>query len=557
MIVFENSIEYIEKPILDNHDIVLISQFFIHNNNERNNEIKKCLRLNATNQYINKIYLLNEKIYDNTELGIDNKKIVQVNINKRLEYKDVFKFVEEERINGYIVFCNSDIFINESIKKLHKSILDKEKIFIALLRYEYKKSLAGNKHIGTIFGPRPDSQDTWIFHSNFNLDKNQMDILNFNFGMPGCDNKITYLMKIFGYKLLNCPNIIKSFHIHTSEIRDYTSKDLIPTPYIWLNQLHFKTLDSNIEKFKKVYFESNKFEKYTFNDNDTLSKYISSKFENKTNFIIPRIAGVENNIALIGNKLKNKQLKIDNIKDNILGVLRTMKNNAGIFLENNIDIIEYSDLYFDAFNNSDLFSEWEKHGDVYKYISQSHDYITNIYPKNNIWAFTFDIFHYIHSNPWTLSLRGKKILIISSFVDSFKEKEDIRENIYGIDLFPECEFVYLKPPQTNGTNKSRNFLLELQDFIQSVKETKMETNFDVALVSCGGYGNLICNEIFKMGSSSIYIGGVLQMYFGVYGSRWLRERKDVLKLYLNEYWSRPKEHEKPVNYKNIEGSCYW
>ena len=220
MIVFENSIEYIEKPILDNHDIVLISQFFIHNNNERNNEIKKCLRLNATNQYINKIYLLNEKIYDNTELGIDNKKIVQVNINKRLEYKDVFKFVEEERINGYIVFCNSDIFINESIKKLHKSILDKEKIFIALLRYEYKKSLAGNKHIGTIFGPRPDSQDTWIFHSNFNLDKNQMDILNFNFGMPGCDNKITYLMKIFGYKLLNCPNIIKSFHIHTSEIRD-------------------------------------------------------------------------------------------------------------------------------------------------------------------------------------------------------------------------------------------------------------------------------------------------------------------------------------------------
>jgi hypothetical protein len=38
---------------------------------------------------------------------------------------------------------------------------------------------------------------------------------------------------------------------------------------------------------------------------------------------------------------------------------------------------------------------------------------------------------------------------------------------------------------------------------------------DVALVSAGGYGNLICNEIYKRGVSSVYVGGVLQMYFGI------------------------------------------
>jgi regulator of sigma D len=47
------------------------------------------------------------------------------------------------------------------------------------------------------------------------------------------------------------------------------------------------------------------------------------------------------------------------------------------------------------------------------------------------------------------------------------------------------------------------------------------------------------------------------MYFGIYGERWLRERKDVMRLYLNEYWSRPKENEKPMSAKDIENNCYW
>jgi hypothetical protein len=53
------------------------------------------------------------------------------------------------------------------------------------------------------------------------------------------------------------------------------------------------------------------------------------------------------------------------------------------------------------------------------------------------------------------------------------------------------------------------------------------------------------------------VGGVLQMYFGIYGMRWMRERKDIMNLYLNEYWSRPKEDERPEGYKNVEKSAYW
>ena len=166
-----------------------------------------------------------------------------------------------------------------------------------------------------------------------------------------------------------------------------------------------------------------------------------------------------------------------------------------------------------------------------------------------------NIFHNIFSTPWTHALRGKRLLIISSFVDSFKKQLPHLEKIYGVDLFPECEFVFLKPPQTHGLPNCRDFTEELDDFMKKVEAIK--DDFDVALCSCGGYGNLVCGKIFEMGKSAIYVGGVLQMYFGVLGQRWLRERPDAVRLFMNEHWSRPQDSEKPKNYQQVEGSCYW
>lgn len=47
------------------------------------------------------------------------------------------------------------------------------------------------------------------------------------------------------------------------------------------------------------------------------------------------------------------------------------------------------------------------------------------------------------------------------------------------------------------------------------------------------------------------------MYFGILGERWLRERPDIVTLYLNEWWRRPSDAEKPRNFQAVEGSCYW
>ena len=45
-------------------------------------------------------------------------------------------------------------------------------------------------------------------------------------------------------------------------------------------------------------------------------------------------------------------------------------------------------------------------------------------------------------------------------------------------------------------------------------------DFDVALLGCGGYGLPLCNYIrHTLGKSAIYVGGGLQLLFGVMGSR--------------------------------------
>jgi hypothetical protein len=116
----------------------------------------------------------------------------------------------------------------------------------------------------------------------------------------------------------------------------------------------------------------------------------------------------------------------------------------------------------------------------------------------------------------------------------------------------------LRPPLTNGDNPSEDFAVEFARFTQRLDE--LRNQYDIALLSCGGYANPIANYIFENHrKSAIYIGGVLQMYFGIYGGRWLNERKDILNIFMNEHWSRPtsKEAGLVAGHTNIENGCYW
>ena len=80
--------------------------------------------------------------------------------------------------------------------------------------------------------------------------------------------------------------------------------------------------------------------------------------------------------------------------------------------------------------------------------------------------------------------------------------------------------------------------------------------FDVALMGCGGYGLPLAAYIRgNLSRSAIYVGGGLQLMFGITGSRWLG-RADM-KPWVNEFWVRPSASETPVNAIQFERASYF
>ena len=67
---------------------------------------------------------------------------------------------------------------------------------------------------------------------------------------------------------------------------------------------------------------------------------------------------------------------------------------------------------------------------------------------------------------------------------------------------------------------------------------------------------LISDYIYTEQKRSVcYIGGALQLFFGVIGKRWF-DNKEIMKM-VNDNWIRPGAEERPPQWKNVEKGCYW
>ena len=528
-------------------DIILIQQYYLDENLTRRAENKLCLLTNSQNSSITKIILLNEKSYSAEELGVRSDKIEQVVIDKRLTYKDVFSYISDNKINGYIVLANTDIFFDKTLVNVKRTEISTSRQIFCQLRFEYESGMELDKC--ALFGPVPNSQDAWIWHSNAETTPKQRKILDIKLGTPGCDNKVIYLFNLLGFACYNEPYLMKAYHYHESQIRKYDENTpKVENPHYYI----FPVISTSCGAHDNH---------HTFDiirENDNLRNYISRKLICDDPFIIPRIAGIENEVAMrsiLTLRGGNDNDSVQNLFHNLKKMGPTMKRHAGIKFTGIDSVYKYAKMYMSAFHKCEKYFWWEPWGNVGASIPHSLEFMTANFKKPKFDALALDVFNSIAREPWTLALKGKRVLIISPFADSFKKKENNRTDIYGIDLFPDCELSFIKPPQTQGDNPSDEFDVELQRFVDELE--KIKDTFDVALCSCGGYGNLVCSELFDMGKSAIYVGGVLQMYFGVYGERWLREHPEIMRMYMNKHWSRPKNNEKPAGFEKVEDSCYW
>ena len=201
-----------------------VTQFFKHEKSKRAAEIRKCLRENSKSRLIDKVLLLNESPQDFPQ----SAKVVEEVIGHRLTYQDVIERIYDIPDDVIVAFANADIFIDDNSWKDLWS-LNMEDKFLALLRYDV--SATWDVAEAKIFGPRADSQDTWVVRAaDVKKRARESWALNFRFGKMGCDNLLALEMMKQKFLVSNPSQSLRTYHVHTSEIRNYAKTDVIEAP---------------------------------------------------------------------------------------------------------------------------------------------------------------------------------------------------------------------------------------------------------------------------------------------------------------------------------------
>jgi hypothetical protein len=231
----------LSSALLNPSPLVLVTQYYSPTQAKRRKEIQACLQANVACSLIDRVVLLNEK--DAGPLGVQDPlgKISQEVIGHRLTYADVLRWIclsTDLPADALVAFANADIFFDdgpEGIRLLWSVDLATEPAkFLALLRWEVQGTDAASIAAATIFGPRADSQDTWIVSAaavrRIFADCSNWTPFEIPFGQAGCDNAITVEMLRKKFQVVNPAVNMKTYHYHTSQIRNYDPKDIVDRP---------------------------------------------------------------------------------------------------------------------------------------------------------------------------------------------------------------------------------------------------------------------------------------------------------------------------------------
>jgi len=191
----------------------LYTSFFIHPDRSRQAEYETCIRGNS---------FLEQHVFVDTDKAEEwvRNNVPTAFIHKQStgiqSFKEMFSCAEDGYIN---IVANADILLNETIFRL--KYFDLENTFLCIGRWE-------EDPLSKRIFPSMDrgSQDTWVWKNRIR----NPESLDFNFGTPGCDNKLAYEMHSQGYKVANPSLDIISVHKHLTNIRSYPPLASLP-PY--------------------------------------------------------------------------------------------------------------------------------------------------------------------------------------------------------------------------------------------------------------------------------------------------------------------------------------
>ena len=134
--------------------------------------------------------------------------------------------------------------------------------------------------------------------------------------------------------------------------------------------------------------------------------------------------------------------------------------------------------------------------------------------------------------PWTMQLENKIVLIIHPFIDTMRHNIPKLQKIWSnvpsdivkgapYSCFPNVtEFKFLRTPLPKARDNNSISWFDTLDLLRQMID--QIGYFDIALLGCGGYGLPIMSYLstLSFAPSAIYVGGALQLFFGIHGTRW-------------------------------------
>ena len=275
------------------------------------------------------------------------------------------------------------------------------------------------------------------------------------------------------------------------------------------------------------------------------NQFIKEVIESGKPFFIGRIAGIELKIA----HSVSFRRPIDMVHE-----IEELENNAGIHIKDIKSLHAYTNALLTSYSNCTAIAEWETTGEVFALTGDGQQLVSKRTPRiPKIMAQSLEPYYVQPS--WMPALRGKRILIIHPFAKTIQQQLPNLSKIFpDREWFPECTITCLAPPLTLARNhQNKEWKEHLDAFLEILSKEK---DIDIALVAAGGYGMLISDYLYTtMNTSVMYIGGALQLFFGIIGKRWFTN-KDILTL-MNDDWIRPLADDKPANFIKVEKGCYW
>lgn len=227
-------------------------------------------------------------------------------------------------------------------------------------------------------------------------------------------------------------------------------------------------------------------------------------------------------------------------------IKREIQELSGVFPTDNGTLKKFCEYYIKCIEKADILALWG--------VGAESKVVKNKC-KMTIFTELTALEPYYFSSPWSVALKGKKVLVIHPFKQSIESQYKKRKKIFqDPHILPEfASLTCIKAIQSSAGEKTEyKSWFDALDFMFCEID---RTDFDVAIIGAGAYSLPIAAYIKEKGKVAIQMSGSTQILFGIIGRRW--ESIPGVSGFFNDNWVRPSESETPKQSQKVEGGSYW